>query len=261
MSKTGDILDRVSQTYFEQESKPVLRAYVDLEAIQDLRFGALLSSITVEPEVKYIHSSLARYNNRFDLCTAKYFPALKKTDEELDKLLHTPILMDKICFIAPFTSIYYHLLEALDMFKQHNSRMLSEELKMTLVINCSDIEYPLELQNHLCNVISHMLDINVEFQSIPRYRDDVKIYEKYDFMVLYDYGLFVNSHPKSFVGDGNFVNTRIVAIPYVDPKLGHKPDTYDEVLQSTERGLDIYCDFRFLRSEITLASNKGEING
>ena len=256
MSKAGELFDEVGKNYFDQDSKPVTRVYVDLEYIQDLRFGALLYGIQVEAEMKYIHSSLKKYNNRVEIATAKYFPVLGKTDAELDKLLHTETVKDRICFIAPFTSVYYNMMEAIDMFKLHNKRMLDTEVPMKLVINCADIEYPEELKKHLCAVIHHQLDIDVEFQSIPRYEMEFTDYKQFDLLFLYDYGKFVNAFPTKIVGEGELVNTRVVALPYIESGLGFSPDRYDEVLKSTERGMDIYCDFCFLKSEITLNSKK-----
>lgn len=256
MSKAGEMFDEVGKSYFDQDSKPVTRVYVDLEYIQDLRFGALLYGVTVEAEMKYIHSQLKRYNNRLDFATAKYFSILNKTDEELDRLLHKDIVKDRICFIAPFTSVYYNLLEAIDMFKSHNKRMLDVETDMYLMINCADIDYPEELKKHLCAVLSHQLDINVEFQQIKRYEMDVKDYLSYDLLFLYDYGKFVNTFPTKFVGEGAFINTKVVAKPYVEEGLKINPNRYEEVIASTEKGMDIYCDFNFLKSQITLNSKE-----
>lgn len=252
MSKTGELFDEVGKNYFDQDSKPVTRVYVDLEYIQDLRFGALLYGLSIDMEMKYVHTCLKKYNNRLDFETAKYFPALHKTDEELDVKLKEGVSKDRICFIAPFTSVYYNLMEAIDMFKSHNKRMLETEVPMKLTINCSDVDYPIELQHYLCDVLSHQLDIQVDFQQINRYEMDAKDYLSYDLLFLYDYGKFVNSFPTRFVGEGDFINTKIVAKPYIEAKLGFKPDRYDEVIASTERGMDIYCDFNFLKSEITL---------
>jgi hypothetical protein len=134
--------------------------------------------------------------------------------------------------------------------------MLETEVPMTLVINCADIEYPVELQHRLCDVLSHQLGMNVEFQHFNRYELDVKDYLSFDLMFLQDYGKFVNSFPTKFVGEGAFINTRIVAKPYIEEGLGFNPERYGEVIASTEKGMDIYCDFNFLKSEITLDSKE-----
>lgn len=251
MSKLGELFDDVGKSYFEAENKPVTRVYVDLEYIQDLRFGALLYGVSVDKEMSYIHSKIEQYNNRYDKCVAKYFPALRKTDEELDNLLHTPVVCDRICFIAPWTSVYFNLIELLLFIKQHNKRMLDHDVKMFLTINVSDIEYPIELRKHLEETLSKQLNMNVSVQQMERYSDDLSEYLKYDLMFLYDYGQFVNTYPGAFVGEGKFADTRIVAQPYIEEGLGHKAEDYEYVLKSTEKGMDIYCDFSFLRSNIT----------
>ena len=75
-------------------------------------------------------------------------------------------------------------------------------------------------------------------------------------MFLYDYGQFVQRFPNEFVGEGKFSDIRIIAQPYIDESLGHKPEDYEFVLKSTEKGMDIYCDFSFLRSNIIKDSNE-----
>ena len=76
MSKLGELFDDVGKSYFENDTKPVTRVYVDLEYMQDLRFGALLYGLSVKQEMDYIHSRLDQYNNRYDREVCKYFPTL-----------------------------------------------------------------------------------------------------------------------------------------------------------------------------------------
>lgn len=256
MSKLGDLFDDVGKSYFEAENKPVTRVYVDLEYIQDLHFGALLYGVTVDQEMKYIHNKLDNYNNRYDRAVAKYFPALKETDEDLDNLLRTPIVCDRICFLAPWTSVYFNMISILLYLKQHNRRVLEHDAKMFLTINVSDVEYPIELRKHLEETLSKQLEMNVAVQQVERYSEQVSEYLKYDLMFLYDYGQFVNTFPNQFVGEGKFSDIRVVAQPYIDLSLGHKPEDYEFVLKSTEKGMDIYCDFSFLRSNIITDRNK-----
>lgn len=251
MSKLGELFDNVGKAYFEADTKPVTRVYVDLEYIQDLRFGALLYGVTVKQEMDYIHSKLDQYNNRYDNALCKYFPVLKKTDEELDALLHTPVVRDRICFLAPWTSVFFHLVELIIAYKQHNMRFCESSPRMTVVINVSDVEYPIELRKHIEETLSKQWDVRVEVQQMPRYSGDLKEYLQYDLMLLYDYGKFVNTFPSAFVGEGKFSDIRILAQPYIEDGLGHKPEDYEFVLMSTEKGMDIYCDFSFLRSNIT----------
>ena len=141
MSDLGKTFEEVGQNYFNSEMKPVTRVYADLEYLQDLRFGALLRSVTCQREMDYVHAMIGRYNNRYDQKTARYFPVLKKTDEELEQMLKTGIEKDRICFLAPWTSVYSHLLEVIDLYQQHNKRMLEKVPEMKLVINVSDVDY------------------------------------------------------------------------------------------------------------------------
>ena len=258
MSDLGKTFEEVGQQYFNAEMKPVARVYADLEYLQDLRFGALLRSVTCQREMDYIQAMIKRYNNRYDQKTARYFPVLKKTDDDLDELLKTSTEKDRICFLAPWTSAYDHLLEVIDLYQQHNKRLLDKVPEMKLVINISDVDYPIELQQELVKTIERLMRISVEIQQMERYTADVKEYLGYDLMFLYDYGKFVNTFPTQFVGEGRFTDTRIIAMPYIQAGLGHNPEDYEYVLASTEKGMDIYCDFSFLRSNITLNKDTKE---
>ena len=262
MSNVGKTFEEAGKAFFDQDAKPVLRVYADLEYLQDLRLGALLYGCTVDAEMKYIHSCLDRYNNRYDLHTAKYFGALKKTDEDLDNLLKTPIVRDRICFLAPWTSTYYRMMEILDMYNSHNKQMLDNPQKIHLTINVSDVQYPIELKQFLEQSLGHQLNLDVEVQQLQRYTADAAEYLEYQMLFIYDYGRFVNTFPNAFVGEGKFSDTRIIAQPYIEEGLGHQPEDYEDILASTEKGMDIYCDFVFLRSDILLdKTEKSKVNG
>ncbi len=252
MSDVGNLFEDVGQKYFNTELAPVTRVYVDLEYIQDLKLGALLSRLTVPQEMQYVHARFKSYNNRYDLLTAKYFPVLKITEAMLLQDLQDTNKLNKICLLAPWTSTYYHLIELVELFKQHNSKLTDDNIPMTLTINIADVQYPVILQKKLKQVLHKILQIDIEIISMPRYTDDPLNYLQYQLMFLYDYGQFVNQLAKPFVNDGKFIDTKIIAQPYIQSDLGHKPDDYEHVLNSTEKGLDIYCDFSFLRSNITL---------
>ena len=262
MGDLGKIFEEVGKSYFDTETKPVTRVYADLEYLQDLRFGALMYGVTIPEEMNYIHSCLRRYNERYELKTAKYFSALKKTEADIDRLLQSPIDCDRICFLSPWTSVYFQMIEILTALKRHNKHIMEEVQKIHLVINVADVHYPVELQKYLIQALEQQLDITVEIIEQSRYTASLDEYLSYQILFLYDYGRFINTFPSAFVGEGKFFDTRLIAMPYIEEGLGHKPDDYENVLSSTERGLDIYCDFAFLRSTIVLdKTEKSEVNG
>lgn len=260
MGDIGKLFEEVNNNYFQTENKPVTRVYADLEYLQDLRFGALMYGVTIPEEMKYINSCIKRYNNRYNLKTAKYFGALKKSEEDITKLLNTPIDRDRICFLAPWTSVYYQLSSVLLALQKHNHQILEQDQKIKLFINVSDVVYPIELQKYLIQSLEQQLGIEVEIIQQERYTADVQEYLSYEMLFLYDYGKFINTFPAAFVGEGKFSDTRIIAMPYIEEGLGHKPEDYEHILDSTERGLDVYCDFVFLRSQIlTDKTEKSEV--
>ena len=238
---------------FDADCKPIEHVYVDLEYIQDLRLGAVLNMLKVKEEVAYLMHNLPKYNSRYDRQTAKYFKALKIDEARIDRVLHRPLAVDKICVTAPFTSVYYQLHEMLSTAIKHARAYCEHQPNpIELVINCADVKYPKLLQDTLCATFKSNLGVDARFESDARYRLSDRDYLGYDLMFLYDVGQFVNQHATAFVGNGLYENKRIVAQPYLEDEILAKTEDPQSVLDSTERGLGIYCEFSYLRSMLGL---------
>lgn len=247
--------------FFLKENKPIHNVYVDLEYMQDLYLGALLSTITVEEEIQYISKQLDAYNKRYDLATMKYFPVLKYKDSDLNMMLNSSKI-NTICRIAPFTSIYYTLIKSLILFMENNIRISDINSPVHLMINIDNFDYPEQLLQVLKSTIYRSCkNIKITINNAKRYTEPVDFYLKYDVLFLADYGAFIKEGTllsNAFVGDGKFIDTKIVAHPYIDMSLNHKEEDYDYILASTEAGMDVFCDFCFLPSTIPYGGN---ING
>ena len=112
------------------------------------------------------------------------------------------------------------------------------------------MKYPEILQKKLCDTISRNLDIRVEFISNKRYTLPVSEYLNYQLLMLYDYGEFIRSCAVPFISNGSFVETKIVAQPYIEDEILEKTEDPEDLLNVTEKSIDIYCDFNYLRASV-----------
>ena len=251
MSKDPDAeFIKAEEMVFKEEFKPITKVYVDLEYLQDLRVSVLLNAATVQEEVSYIMHNLDKYNGRYDQHTAPYFKALHFTDEQIAKVLATPKAVAKICVTAPFTSVYYELMTIMKASQHHANLFEDHPRRQELVINCADVDYPKPLQDKLTTTIGMQLGIQVTFEQRPRYTMPDDEYLSYDLLMLWDMAAFVHQHATAFVGNGKFENKKILAQPVIEDARLAKAENPEEMLEFTERNLDVYCDFRYLRSEL-----------
>ena len=241
------------ETIFKADHKPIKRIYIDLEYMQDLRFGALLNLLTVKEEFSYVIHNLEKYNRRYDRHIGKYFKALKISDEDIDKALQNPTFRDKVCVTAPFTSVYYRLFAIIAAAKNHTKAIEDRPSPIELIINCSDVVYPQILQNKLCYTLAKQLDVSPRFIQTKRYSLPDNEYLSYDLLLLSDYGEFFKKHASTIIGTGKYENTRIVVDPYIEDDVLSKSDDPEYVLEYTEKSFGVYCDFSYLRSTIWLA--------
>lgn len=237
---------------FKSEHKPIKRIYVDLEYMQDLRLGALLSMLKVKEEFGYVNHNLPKYNSRYDRQIGKYFKALKISDADITKRMHDPISCEKICVISPFTSIYYRLFTIVAAARTHLKAIEDHPTDIELVINCADVPYPEILQDRLCSTLAQQLAVAPRFTRTKRYSLPDNEYLTYDLLLLADYGEFIKQHASTLIGTGRYTDTRIVAQPYIEDEILSKAEDPEHLLDYTEKSLGVYCEFSYLRSEIWL---------
>ena len=237
---------------FKSEHKPIQRIYIDLEYMQDLRFGAMLNMLKVKEELSYIIHNIGKYNSRYDRGLCKYFKALKIDEDRIDRVLHRQLAVDKVCVTSPFTSIYYYLYKIVVAASNHIKAMEEHPKAIEIVINCSDVQYPEILQEKLCSTLSEQLGVVARFTQTKRYSLSSNEYLSYDLLMLVDYGDFVKQHAQTLIGSGKFSDIRVVAQPYIEDEILTKIDDPEYTLAYTEKSLGVYCEFSYLRSNILI---------
>ena len=223
---------------FKSEHKPIQRIYIDLEYMQDLRFGAMLNMLKVKEELSYIIHNIGKYNSRYDRGLCKYFKALKIDEDRIDRVLHRQLAVDKVCVTSPFTSIYYYLYKIVVAASNHIKAMEEHPKAIEIVINCS--------------ALSGQLGVIARFTQTKRYSLSSNEYLSYDLLMLVDYGEFVKQHAQTLIGSGKFSDIRVVAQPYIEDEILTKIDDPEYTLAYTEKSLGVYCEFSYLRSNILI---------
>ena len=249
MTYSGKNFEEAGKQILARECKPPMRVYADLEYLQDLRYGAMCCSATLQDERSYIVYYTKRYNIRYDFHTASHFPALGKTDEELDAMLRDSG-SERIFLNAPFTTAYKGLVAILAASAVQARRFFEHPEVIRLTINCTYKNYPEKLLERLRRTIQEMVPVQVEFTSADRYVLPYKEYQSHDLLLLHDYGTFVRTHAIPYIHEGHFLDNRIVAQPYIEDKILKICEDPEEMLRKQECNLDLYSDFRFLRATI-----------
>ena len=250
-------IQTLNKQYFDAINTHISKIYVDMEMLQDFRLGALLSTLTVKEEMAYILSQLEQYNNRFDLNTAKHFPVLHKTDEELDEIIKKESL--KIAFISPWTRIYDNFHAVLAFLGINNKHVNDKKELLQVVINCADMEYPIQLFDRLVRSLQQFHGkISFKLSHYPRYQGPLDFYLQFDMFFMYDHEAFLNREEMldKFTTKDCFMSKIIYTLPLINESLKIDESERVKALASTHSILNLYCDFFYMHGGIDLVRKK-----
>jgi len=245
--------NKLQAKMFDSEHGAINKIYVDMELLQDLKFGALLTTITVKEELSYIYSKLAEYSNRTDLNICSYFPALKKKEADISAIISNPDMKYKLAVISPFTTAYDEFIAILMSAIRHNSVVANGAIP-SITLNIADMPYPIDVLDAFINNLKRLVPkLAVTVTTYPRYSMSTSTFITHDmFFLLEMHNLVKEFTPIAveFVQNGSFFGKKLYALPYIDKTLHKDPNDYDKILVSTEYGLGIYCDFKYISSQL-----------
>lgn len=241
-----DSLDSLSKSYFSDIKEKVSAIYIDMEILQDFRLGALLQTATVAEEIEYIQSCIPEYNHKLNLETASYFPVLKKTDEELDKIIKENPL--KTAIVSPWTKIYNNLIVVLRSLYMNTKSKDVTPSPLLVVINTASMLYPIQLFDKLAKQIKSVYpDAVVKASSYERYEAEPELYLNTDMFFLYDHEKFFNSgFIPTMLNEPKYRSRIIYTTPYVNKNVGLDPSEYLKGLTSTGATLNLFFDFYYM---------------
>jgi len=250
-----DLLNSVQDEYFNLDHKQIKGIYVDMELLQDLRLGTLLTSVRVKSEIAYIYSRMTDYNMRVDNDTCSYFPALKYTEQNLVARMHENGNDVKVCGLSPFTTALDYFMYVLDRSLKGN-QMVGKSGKLDVNINVADIRYT---KTFMDMFIKHVAGdrplVNVIVTNYPRYEYPIQLFQAFDIFFLYDIRDLVKENSSSaaaFIQHGSFFGKDVFSPPYIDRSMHNDPDEYARILTSTATGLDLFCNFKYIGRNIKI---------
>lgn len=245
----------IQNQVFDMEHPPINSIYIDMEMFQDFKFGTLLTMLTIPDQLKYIYSRLDKYNDRLNNNIMEYFPALKISEESITNRMRDDKFIERICVTSPFTSVYTSFLKLLISAQIHNGT-LGVKKPIVINVNVADIDYPKELIAEFSKTINKIVNnVNIVFTRCKRYDVPVMQFHNNDIFLLYEIHKLVEEGTRlscDFVQEGLFFGKKIFSLPYIDTSLHSDKSTYEQVLVSTEIGLNLYCDFKYTSAELVI---------
>ena len=256
-----DSFRKLQETMFHSEHGIINKIYVDMELLQDIKFGALLTTVSVKEEMEYIYSKLKEYSLRTDLEICKYFPALKLKETDISNILASKDKRYKLAVLSPFTEAYDDFIAILAMAGKHN-KAIGSTSNIVVTINIHDIDYPRDvLDAFIVNLRKLVPFVTFVVTTYARYDIPYEAFVSNDLFFLLEMQMLVKEFTpisREFIQNGSFFGKKICAPPYIDKTLHKNPDEYAKVLVSTEYGLGIYCDFKYISTGLETETINGK---
>lgn len=251
-------LKRINREFMEAEFKPIHHLYVDLECVQDLGVGTLMTMITTDVEFQYIRHQAEIYSRAWDRKIAQYFPALRFTEEAVRSRMHDPQHAEVIAVASPLTNLYLMLLEYIRMCVHNNNRIETGNRQVTLYIGCSSMKYPESGKKRFeLRLAEAFPKLRVQFVEGDATALSPEVLRKIQFFLVNDMDRFGNpAHitGKILLNEDVWLPVSIyapfqidtVAYPTVDI------DKIPELIKDTELVISAACDFHFVGKEINM---------
>lgn len=245
-------LKNLYDAFFNAALKPIRSIYVDMELLQDLKMGAMLTFITLQEELEYIQHRIPIYNDRLDDECAKYFPLLEITEEQIIERMRDLKHMDTICTIAPFSSAYQALVKLLEGSAKHND-MTTTHLPIRIVVNVADLTYPEILKRQFANALNvYLKNVEVTFVAEKRYENN--IYTECDVLMLYDIATFAGPNTDTanlLFSSGKFIDCKIFTTKRIGPGINIPEDKRQLAFDTTSAWINMFCDaFVYMVNEL-----------
>lgn len=250
------IYEKMKTDFFNLLIKPVRRIYIDMELLQDFNLGALITSLKSDAEYQYVLKNMYIYNLRYDNKICKHFPDLKRTEEDIQRILKDPKKQLQLNILSPFTVVYMkHLKEIFTLLNKVNINHTDFRSPIEIIINYSNINCDPTVLNTLKKSIEQMcVNLSVSFSNNKRYDYKEEFFKSIDVFMLYDYAEFFAPNTVSGTGavkDGWFQDKQIIAAPLITNR-NVTEDKYDESITKTQAILDVFSDFTYIPRDVCI---------
>ncbi len=250
-SKVFDQFDSDSKALFEKEFKKIKRIYVDLDAIQDFRLGALLCKITTDREYQYILEHIVPYEDAFDKQVMKYFPELDYIEKEIPAYT-CETNADKLSVFSPMTSLYGEFMGALTVINDKNQIGDKTVDNIHITFNCKNFDYT-KKERILADLYSVNNRLTVDFITGGTSVLDDKLLGSYDMLILDSLCEFMRDLKiaKMVMSDGILRDAIVMCNLEID-EVHHtlnETELHNKV-QQTSAVLNVLFDLTYVRKKI-----------
>ncbi len=250
------VVRRNFQTFSDMVSKvqypDVNQLVIDFRCCQDFQLGAILSMISTQVEYAYVLSKLPEYQERIDDRVARFFPALKFTDQQIMSRLHNTNHITKVVAWSPMYLFFYAwnqiAAKIFDCRSMNGDR--ERPLKVYLLfpeLNVSR-EYAAKWQLWLVDTLQMAVDLSIKRGPLKDLPAD--IFTESQFMVLYDMKSFLAREDITsviFAPESTRPTQTIYAMANVDLAIVDPDDKdIDIAIARTEKALNMFCDFTII---------------
>ena len=225
--------------------------YIDADLLYDYRLGAVLALTRNEEQYNYVMSQLPAYLNAHDNKTAKYFPDLNLTDEQIEEFIRKPEYYTFITAAAPATEFVGNLQRVIRIFNTINE---SKEVTrpITITINQRTIELHPMCKKALSEIIAAIdPDVHVNFTSYKSWFEvPLELIEVQDFMCVYDMIEFLKEGTNSQIAL-SAVPSKLTRCSIVTPWQADTDKATPEHFRNLKVMLEVMCNqFSFIHRTI-----------
>lgn len=227
---------------------------ISLDAISDLRLGALLAIIEEEWEFKYIKSMIDVYSSRFDRTIMNHFPELKYTEDDIVNFIKDPKNSEVLIKTSPCTELEQNLPYLLSTIVDGNRTKPNSDDSLSIRFNSRYFEVPKHIQESTTNRLSKYVNGgSISFRSGPL--EDMEIGEilQTDAIVIYYLNNFFNSaNISELILEKGALLTKIIygIFESVADIEDEDSDEFKTMVSATEAALNLVCQFKFVDNKL-----------
>ena len=231
--------------------------YIDSDLLYDYRLGAVMAFISNEQQYDYVVKQLPVYLNAKDNSTAKYFPELQLTDEQIEKMITDPNYYSFVSAAAPATKFVDGLSQVIRIFNTINE---SKEVNrpITITVNQRTIDlHPVYKKALMDKIASVDPSVVVNFTSYKSwYEVPGALIEHQDLICVYDMVEFLKENTNSQKAI-SAVPSKLARCSIIAPWQSDVDNPTPEHFRNLKVMLEVMCmQFTFINR--TLRQKEGE---
>lgn len=255
-------IDFLSDHVMTEEHPVVDLVYIDIDAVLDIRMGALLDQLSKEEEevaeikFEYIMEKAMEYGMRFCHEISDVFPALSIDENKLLEGISTIPQATSVMAISPLTVFFDQLTSICGEFQDNRKIRELEDTKTRVILNNRYCPFPeTEVIRWSHWITSLFGSTEITFTNSVMNDHPADFFNDVDMAVVMEQDEFFNRPDiaREMFEEGNWAGRYLLCPRWVTPKNRDKVtmDNVDEIsLNPTREFLNIFSNFEFFTREV-----------